>query len=167
MKAASFPWCQRIAFVETGYQTTASSFDRSQKRWWVKEYKVIICFYPLHPSIKWKESMPYLSYIILNFVDHPFWWFQVNIPKQRRTFCKGKKCRRHTLHKVTQYKAGKASLYAQGKLGLRQYRRNGLACCEMFPFICCRWRSYLDWLVVSVEAEVLCFILRRIRVSTL
>merc|ERR1711860_93392 len=44
----------------------------------------------------------------------------VNVPKQRKTFCKGKKCRRHTLHKVTQYKAGKASLYALGK---RRYDR--------------------------------------------
>ncbi len=44
----------------------------------------------------------------------------VNVPKQRKTFCKGKKCKKHTLHKVTQYKAGKASLYAQGK---RRYDR--------------------------------------------
>ncbi|XP_062510312.1 large ribosomal subunit protein eL42-like [Corticium candelabrum] len=43
----------------------------------------------------------------------------VNIPKTRRTFCK-RKCRKHTLHKVTQYKAGKASVYAQGK---RRYDR--------------------------------------------
>ena len=39
----------------------------------------------------------------------------VNVPKERRTFCKGKKCGKHTIHKVTQYKAGKASLFAQGK----------------------------------------------------
>lgn len=39
----------------------------------------------------------------------------VNVPKERMTFCKGKKCRKHTNHKVTQYKAGKASLFAQGK----------------------------------------------------
>ena len=39
----------------------------------------------------------------------------VNVPKTRRTFCKGKKCRKHTTHKVTQYKAGKASNFAQGK----------------------------------------------------
>ena len=45
---------------------------------------------------------------------------QVNVPKQRRTFCKGTKCRKHTLHKVTQYKTGKASLFAQGK---RRYDR--------------------------------------------
>ena len=40
---------------------------------------------------------------------------QVAVPKSRKTFCPGKKCRKHTEHKVTQYKAGKASLYAQGK----------------------------------------------------
>ena len=39
----------------------------------------------------------------------------VNVPKERKTFCKGKKCTKHTLHKVTQYKAGKASNFAQGK----------------------------------------------------
>ncbi|KAJ2978944.1 hypothetical protein NQ176_g3537 [Zarea fungicola] len=44
----------------------------------------------------------------------------VNIPKTRNTFCKGKECRKHTQHKVTQYKAGKASLFAQGK---RRYDR--------------------------------------------
>ncbi|GFR81534.1 60S ribosomal protein L44 [Elysia marginata] len=44
----------------------------------------------------------------------------VNVPKTRRTFCKAKKCKKHTVHKVTQYKAGKASLYAQGK---RRYDR--------------------------------------------
>jgi hypothetical protein len=37
----------------------------------------------------------------------------VCVPKERRTFCKGKKCKKHTTHKVTQYKAGKASNYAQ------------------------------------------------------
>lgn len=37
----------------------------------------------------------------------------VNIPKERKTFCKGKKCGKHTSHKVTQYKAGKASNFAQ------------------------------------------------------
>jgi large subunit ribosomal protein L44e len=44
----------------------------------------------------------------------------VNIPKTRNTFCKGKECRKHTAHKVTQYKTGKASLFAQGK---RRYDR--------------------------------------------
>jgi large subunit ribosomal protein L44e len=44
----------------------------------------------------------------------------VNIPKTRNTYCGGKKCRKHTPHKVTQYKTGKASLFAQGK---RRYDR--------------------------------------------
>eukprot|EP00601_Ochromonadales_sp_CCMP2298_P020991 CAMPEP_0173299190 /NCGR_PEP_ID=MMETSP1143-20121109/16534_1 /TAXON_ID=483371 /ORGANISM="non described non described, Strain CCMP2298" /LENGTH=92 /DNA_ID=CAMNT_0014239437 /DNA_START=15 /DNA_END=290 /DNA_ORIENTATION=+ len=38
----------------------------------------------------------------------------VNYPKTRNTICKHK-CHRHTLHKVTQYKIGRASLFAQGK----------------------------------------------------
>ena len=40
----------------------------------------------------------------------------VNVPKARKTFCASRKCKKHTLHKVTQDKAGKASLYAQGEL---------------------------------------------------
>ena len=44
----------------------------------------------------------------------------MNVPKTRRTYCKGKDCKKHTQHKVTQYKAGKASLFAQGK---RRYDR--------------------------------------------
>jgi len=39
---------------------------------------------------------------------------QVNVPKTKRAFCKGKECKKHQVHKVTQYKTGKASLYAQG-----------------------------------------------------
>ncbi|KAF9028793.1 60S ribosomal protein L44 [Hymenopellis radicata] len=42
----------------------------------------------------------------------------VNIPKW--TDCKGKTCKKHTPHKVTQYKKGKDSLFAQGK---RRYDR--------------------------------------------
>eukprot|EP00026_Physarum_polycephalum_P021754 Phypoly_transcript_25227.p1 GENE.Phypoly_transcript_25227~~Phypoly_transcript_25227.p1 ORF type:complete len:105 (+),score=18.70 Phypoly_transcript_25227:97-411(+) len=42
----------------------------------------------------------------------------VNVPKTRNTFCT--RCNKHNSHKVTQYKAGKASLYAQGK---RRYDR--------------------------------------------
>ena len=44
----------------------------------------------------------------------------VNVPKTRKTFCKSRECGKHTLHKVTQYKAGKASAFAQGK---RRYDR--------------------------------------------
>merc|ERR1712185_155218 len=39
----------------------------------------------------------------------------VTVPKAKRTYCNGKKCKKHTMHKVTQYKTGKASLMAQGK----------------------------------------------------
>lgn len=39
----------------------------------------------------------------------------VNVPKERNTFCASKKCGKHTLHKVSHYKAGKASNFAQGK----------------------------------------------------
>lgn len=42
----------------------------------------------------------------------------VNMPKERKTFCD--RCKKHTAHKVSQYKAGKASGYAQGK---RRYDR--------------------------------------------
>uniref|UniRef100_A0A7I4DD52 60S ribosomal protein L44 n=1 Tax=Physcomitrium patens TaxID=3218 RepID=A0A7I4DD52_PHYPA len=44
----------------------------------------------------------------------------VNVPKTKKSFCPGKACKKHTLHKVTQYKKGKDSLYAQGK---RRYDR--------------------------------------------
>lgn len=46
--------------------------------------------------------------------------FKVNVPKTKKTYCKNKECRKHTLHKVTQYKKGKDSLSAQGK---RRYDR--------------------------------------------
>ena len=39
----------------------------------------------------------------------------VTIPKERRTYCKGKKCQKHTVHRVAQYKAGRPSNFAQGK----------------------------------------------------
>eukprot|EP00004_Rigifila_ramosa_P025114 TRINITY_DN744_c0_g1_i1.p2 TRINITY_DN744_c0_g1~~TRINITY_DN744_c0_g1_i1.p2 ORF type:complete len:102 (+),score=23.58 TRINITY_DN744_c0_g1_i1:27-332(+) len=38
----------------------------------------------------------------------------------RNTYCPGKQCKKHTPHKVTQYKVGKASVFAQGK---RRYDR--------------------------------------------
>ncbi|KAM0839549.1 hypothetical protein ACQ4PT_060243 [Festuca glaucescens] len=51
-----------------------------------------------------------------------FWehLLNVNVPKTRKTYCKNKECKKHTLHKVTQYKKGKDSLSAQGK---RRYDR--------------------------------------------
>ncbi|CAD5118197.1 DgyrCDS6919 [Dimorphilus gyrociliatus] len=44
----------------------------------------------------------------------------VNIPKQRKTYCKGNNCRKHTLHKITQYKKGRVTGIAQGT---RRYDR--------------------------------------------
>lgn len=44
----------------------------------------------------------------------------MNVPKTKKTYCKNKECKKHTLHKVTQYKKGKDSLAAQGK---RRYDR--------------------------------------------
>ncbi|WOL15138.1 60S ribosomal protein L44-like [Canna indica] len=49
-----------------------------------------------------------------------FYFLQVNVPKTKKTYCKNKACKKHTLHKVTQYKKGKDSLSAQGK---RRYDR--------------------------------------------
>tara|TARA_B110000914_G_C15072768_1_gene269197 strand:+ start:86 stop:388 length:303 start_codon:yes stop_codon:yes gene_type:complete len=37
----------------------------------------------------------------------------VNSPKQKKGFCKG--CKKHTQHKVTQYKKGKESVFSQGR----------------------------------------------------
>ena len=37
------------------------------------------------------------------------------MPKVKKTYCASKDCKKHTIHKVTQYKTGKASLYAQGE----------------------------------------------------
>jgi len=64
--------------------------------------------------------MTILNYYVTNYYYVYKSSKMVNVPKQRRTFCKGKKCRKHTLHKVTQYKKGKDSLFAQGK---RRYDR--------------------------------------------
>ena len=38
----------------------------------------------------------------------------VNMPKTKKTFCRFA-CRKHTTHKVTQYKKGKESTKAQGR----------------------------------------------------
>ena len=57
----------------------------------------------------------------------------VNVPKERRTFCKAKKCSKHTLHKVTQYKAGKASNFAQ--VSYKIYSSSFLLCLSLYSFI--------------------------------
>ena len=46
---------------------------------------------------------------------------QVNVPKTRRTYCKSKQCRKHTQHKVTQYKAGKVNISLSGFPKLSAY----------------------------------------------
>jgi large subunit ribosomal protein L44e len=43
----------------------------------------------------------------------------VKVPKTRRTFCKGTLCRKHTLHKITQYKRSKERRTCQGR---RRYK---------------------------------------------
>ncbi|XP_059658665.1 large ribosomal subunit protein eL42-like [Cornus florida] len=45
----------------------------------------------------------------------PVFHTEVNVPKTKKTYCKSKECRKHTLHKITQYKKGKDSLAVQGK----------------------------------------------------
>ena len=39
----------------------------------------------------------------------------MNVPKTKKAFCKG--CKKHMTMKVTQYKTGTASLFAQGACG--------------------------------------------------
>ena len=51
----------------------------------------------------------------------------VNTPKERRTFCKGKLCRKHTLHRVTQYKRNRERKQSQGRrrYGIKQKSYGG------------------------------------------
>jgi ribosomal protein L44E len=44
----------------------------------------------------------------------------VSFPKAMKTHCKSRKCRKHTVHKLVQYKKGKDSSMAQGR---RRYDR--------------------------------------------
>ncbi len=66
---------------------------------------------PLLPSLDCPSRLfPFPNHIHKPFVRHHQLTrscIQVNIPKTRRTYCKGKDCKKHTQHKVTQYKAGK------------------------------------------------------------
>ena len=62
---------------------------------------------------------------------------QVNVPKTRRTYCKGKDCKKHTQHKVTQYKAGKVrpqSPLLPSQTGDPFDRRNQETLTPPFPF---------------------------------
>ena len=63
----------------------------------------------------------------------------VNVPKQKNTFCR--KCKKHTKQKVSQYKTGKASIFAQGETHCPAHR-----CCPLgrlaFPLClpgCATW----------------------------
>ncbi|KAH0500419.1 60S ribosomal protein L36a [Microtus ochrogaster] len=73
------------------------------------------CSEEVHPGTAYK--LPLLAFP-LSFCADIAPANMVNVPKTRRTFCK--KCGKHQPHKVTQYKKGKDSLYAQGK---RRYDR--------------------------------------------
>ena len=57
------------------------------------------------------------------------------VPKSKKTFCKG--CKKHSAHKVTQYKTGKASLYAQGAWRAKTLRRSTRAIARALE----RWRG--------------------------
>jgi hypothetical protein len=61
---------------------------------------------------------------------------QVNVPKTKKSFCKGKDCKKHTLHKVTQYKKGKDSLYVQGAW-IYLSSLLALQCTEHITFLTC------------------------------
>ncbi len=63
-------------------------------------------------------------------------WMQVNVPKTKKSFCKGKDCKKHTLHKVTQYKKGKDSLYVQGAW-IYLSSLLALQCTEHITFLTC------------------------------
>jgi ribosomal protein L44E len=79
-----------------------------------KQY--IISKSPIHHQFlsPWVITLPF-SIISINSCI-------VNVPKTRRTYCKGKSCRKHTVHKVTQYKTGKASVFAQVSILSIQFR---------------------------------------------
>ena len=47
----------------------------------------------------------------------------VNVPKERMTFCNHKACKKHTKHKVAQYKTAKKTGLAQGDRRYNQKQR--------------------------------------------
>merc|ERR1712194_182020 len=47
----------------------------------------------------------------------------VNVPKERMTFCAGKKCKKHTKHKVTQYKPAQRHSTRQGERRYHQKQK--------------------------------------------
>ncbi|KAJ5942894.1 Ribosomal protein L44e [Penicillium verrucosum] len=107
--------------------------DPSQGQWVIGHEKGLelmkgrTCAYPIGPK-RVKSHNPTIALALLRqaTIQRPPPSYpaksvkMVNIPKTRRTYCKSKECHKHQQHKVTQYKAGKASLFAQGK---RRYDR--------------------------------------------
>lgn len=86
----------------------------------------------------------------------------MNVPKTKKTYCKSKECRKHTVHKVTQYKKGKDSLAAQGK---RRYDRKqsgyGGQTKPVFHkkvFTCVDF--YSRWIIHSVLNEIKTLVLK-------
>ena len=67
-----------------------------------------------HQASDWMGRLSIFAVFFHSFIS-PSIVLQVNVPKTKKAYCKGKNCKKHTVHKVTQYKTGKASLYAQGK----------------------------------------------------
>ena len=56
----------------------------------------------------------------------------VNMPKTMRRYCRYK-CRKHTTHKVTQYKKGKESSMAQGRRRYDNKQKGLLEVCKINP----------------------------------
>ena len=79
----------------------------------------------------------------------------VNMPKTMKRFCRYK-CRKHTTHKVTQYKKGKESSMAQGR---RRYdnKQKGFGG-QKSLFLRKKQRllkkSYLDWNVLNAKKNL-------------
>lgn len=98
---------------------TADDTRRNDKL--VSAEKELCCSQQRHLSLFAPTSL--IPFILADVSSYPrFDWTSftmVNVPKVRKTFCKGK-CKKHTAHKVTQYKKGKESKFAQGR---RRYDR--------------------------------------------
>ena len=91
----------RIPFCLYKYYTSNSIFETFEN------FKNI-------PFLLTKISRPFILFICVTL----FWFFQVNIPKSRKTYCPA--CNNHQKFKVTQYKKSQESKFAQGR---RRYDR--------------------------------------------
>jgi large subunit ribosomal protein L44e len=69
----------------------------------------------LHSWMRFASITPAIAdSIVCSYYTESNYFRMVNVPKERKTYCAGK-CKKHAIHKVSQYKAGKASNFAQGK----------------------------------------------------